>query len=93
LPVDVHIGKMMLFGAILCCLDPVLTIAAAMSAGKSAFYSPPDRREEANQARFGLALDKSDHLTLMNAYNGWLAAKADGREMQYCNDVRASHLS
>ncbi|ELR25721.1 helicase conserved Cterminal domain containing protein [Acanthamoeba castellanii str. Neff] len=89
LPVDVHIGKMMLFGAILCCLDPVLTIAAAMSAGKSAFYSPPDRREEANQARFGLALDKSDHLTLMNAYNGWLAAKADGREMQYCNDAIA----
>jgi ATP-dependent RNA helicase DHX57 len=29
----------------------------------------------------------------MNAYNGWLAAKADGREMPYCNDVLGPFLS
>ena len=31
LPVDVRIGKLMLFGAIFRCLDPVLTIAASLS--------------------------------------------------------------
>uniref|UniRef100_A0A8C8YID8 ATP-dependent DNA/RNA helicase DHX36 n=1 Tax=Prolemur simus TaxID=1328070 RepID=A0A8C8YID8_PROSS len=31
LPVEPHIGKMILFGALFCCLDPVLTIAASLS--------------------------------------------------------------
>lgn len=31
LPVEPHIGKMILFGALFCCLDPVLTIAAGLS--------------------------------------------------------------
>lgn len=35
LPVDVRIGKLMLFGAIFRCLDPALTIAASL-----AFKSP-----------------------------------------------------
>lgn len=31
LPVEHHIGKLILFGALLGCLDPVLTIAASLS--------------------------------------------------------------
>ena len=31
LPVEHHNGKMILFGALLACLDPVLTIAASLS--------------------------------------------------------------
>ena len=38
LPVDVRIGKLMLFGAIFRCLDPALTIAASL-AFKSPFVS------------------------------------------------------
>lgn len=38
LPVDVRIGKLMLFGAIFCCLDSALTIAASL-AFKSPFVS------------------------------------------------------
>lgn len=40
LPVDVRIGKLMLFGAIFRCLDPALTIAASL-AFKSPFVSIP----------------------------------------------------
>lgn len=40
LPVDVRIGKLMLFGAIFRCLDPALTIAASL-----AFKSPFVRDE------------------------------------------------
>lgn len=39
LPVDVRIGKLMLFGAIFCCLDSALTIAACLSY-KSPFVAP-----------------------------------------------------
>lgn len=40
LPVDVRIGKLMLFGAIFRCLDPALTIAASL-AFKSPFVRKP----------------------------------------------------
>lgn len=50
LPVDVHIGKMILFGAIFRCLDPVLTIAAALSF-KSPFVRPFGKEAEADLAR------------------------------------------
>lgn len=40
LPVDVRIGKLMLFGAIFRCLDPALTIAASL-AFKSPFVRQP----------------------------------------------------
>lgn len=50
LPVDVHIGKMILFGAIFRCLDPVLTIAAALSF-KSPFMRPFGKELEADVAR------------------------------------------
>lgn len=39
LPVEPHIGKLILFGALLGCLDPVLTIAAALSF-KDPFFIP-----------------------------------------------------
>lgn len=43
LPVDVRIGKLMLFGAIFRCLDPALTIAASL-AFKSPFVRKPVER-------------------------------------------------
>jgi hypothetical protein len=36
---------MLLYGALLRCLDPVLTIAAAQAWGRPIFWSPPDRRD------------------------------------------------
>lgn len=43
LPVDVRIGKLMLFGAIFRCLDPALTIAASL-AFKSPFVRKASRQ-------------------------------------------------
>ncbi len=39
MPVDPHSGKMLLFAAMFCCVDPVLTVAASLSF-KDAFYIP-----------------------------------------------------
>ncbi|XP_072515206.1 ATP-dependent RNA helicase DHX29 [Salminus brasiliensis] len=85
LPVNVKIGKMLIFGAILGCLEPIATIAAAMSE-KSPFSTPMSRKEEANLARDALAIASSDHLTIYNAYLGWRSARSEGTraEMIYC---------
>ncbi|XP_048449973.1 ATP-dependent RNA helicase DHX29-like, partial [Rhincodon typus] len=69
LPVNVRIGKMLIFGAIFDCLEPVATIAAAM-AEKSPFITPINGKEEANLAKAALALANSDHLAVYNAYLG-----------------------
>ncbi|EPY80439.1 hypothetical protein CB1_000830002 [Camelus ferus] len=68
LPVEPHIGKMILFGALFCCLDPVLTIAASLSF-KDPFVIPLGKEKVADARRKELAKDtKSDHLTVVNAF-------------------------
>ncbi|KAK5849246.1 hypothetical protein PBY51_008900 [Eleginops maclovinus] len=87
LPVDVRIGKLMLFGAIFRCLDPALTIAASL-AFKSPFVSPWDKREEANEKKVAFALASSDHLALLQAYKGWCCAAKNGHQagFLYCRE-------
>ncbi|KAM8739930.1 putative ATP-dependent RNA helicase DHX57 isoform 1-T2 [Acanthopagrus schlegelii] len=82
LPVDVRIGKLMLFGAIFRCLDPALTIAASL-AFKSPFVSPWDKRDEANEKKQAFALASSDHLALLQAYKGWCCATKNGHQAGY----------
>ena len=86
LPVDARLGKMMLYGAMFSCLDPVLTIAAGVGF-RSPFLAPMDRRDEADEAKRRIAENAgaaatSDHLTLVAAYAGWIRAKARGRAQE-----------
>ncbi|KAG5834335.1 hypothetical protein ANANG_G00260440 [Anguilla anguilla] len=85
LPVNVKIGKMLVFAAIFGCLEPIATIAAAISE-KSPFATPMNRREEANLAKAAFAVANSDHLTIYNAYLGWKNVRSEGTraEMAYC---------
>ncbi|XP_043920360.1 ATP-dependent RNA helicase DHX29 [Protopterus annectens] len=85
LPVNVKIGKMLIFGAIFGCLEPVATIAAAITE-KSPFSTPMNRKDEADLAKAALAVANSDHLTIYNAYLGWKKARSEGyrAEMSYC---------
>lgn len=85
LPVNVKIGKMLIYGAILGCLEPIATIAAAITE-KSPFSTPINRKDEANLAKSALSLANSDHLTLYNAYLGWKNSQSEGykAEMSYC---------
>ena len=54
LPVDARVGKMLLYAAILGCLDPVLTVAAALST-RSPFVAPLDKRDAADEAKRSFA--------------------------------------
>ncbi|XP_062427610.1 putative ATP-dependent RNA helicase DHX57 [Rhea pennata] len=82
LPVDVRIGKLMLFGTIFRCLDPALTIAASL-AFKSPFVSPWDKREEANKKKLEFAVGNSDYLALLQAYKGWRLSTKEGSQASY----------
>ena len=50
LPLDVFLGKLILFGCIFRCVDATLTIAAILSS-KSPFSAPMGSRAQADQAR------------------------------------------
>uniref|UniRef100_A0A1A8QZ52 ATP-dependent DNA/RNA helicase DHX36 n=1 Tax=Nothobranchius rachovii TaxID=451742 RepID=A0A1A8QZ52_9TELE len=88
LPVEPHIGKLILFGALLGCLDPVLTIAASLSF-KDPFFIPLGKEKMADMRRRVLSRNsKSDHLTIVNAVQGWEEAKQRGvrYERDFCWD-------
>ncbi|XP_030259440.1 ATP-dependent DNA/RNA helicase DHX36 [Sparus aurata] len=88
LPVEPHIGKLILFGALLGCLDPALTIAASLSF-KDPFFIPLGKEKMADMRRKVLSRNsKSDHLTIVNAFKGWEEAKQRGAryEREYCWD-------
>ncbi|KAM7478823.1 hypothetical protein LguiA_027036 [Lonicera macranthoides] len=83
LPVDVLIGKMMLYGGIFGCLSPILSISAFLSY-KSPFVYPKDEKQNVERAKLDLLTDKlggksdsddgnkqSDHLVMMVAYKKW----------------------
>ncbi|KAM3939787.1 ATP-dependent RNA helicase DHX29 [Leptodactylus fuscus] len=85
LPVNVKIGKMLIFGAIFGCLDAVATLAATMTE-KSPFMTPIGRKDEADLAKSAMALANSDHLTIFSAYMRWKMIRVEGynTEMSFC---------
>ncbi|EPS71537.1 hypothetical protein M569_03222, partial [Genlisea aurea] len=76
LPVDILLGKMMIYGAIFGCLSPILTISAFLS-HKSPFVYPKDEKENVERAKLALLADhsggarQSDHLLVAISYNRW----------------------
>lgn len=87
LPVDVRVGKMLVYGTILGCLSPALTIAAALG-GRSPFVAPLEKREEADLAKRSFAGEGSDHLAIVEAFNQWQEARAAGKaaEAAFCRE-------
>lgn len=89
LPVDVRLGKMLIMGCLLDCLDPVLTIAAALG-GKSPFQSPHNKHAEAYAAHKRLKEHRfSDHLAIVTAYNRWRQVKLQhghGAAHEFCRE-------
>lgn len=78
LPLDPNIGKMLLMGSIFQCLNPALTIAAAL-AHRDPFVLPINRKEDADAAKRSFAGDSfSDHIALVKAFEGWKDAKQNG---------------
>lgn len=87
LPLDVFLGKLILFGTVFKCLDMALTLAAILSS-KSPFSAPFGQRAQADNARAAFRRADSDLLTVYNAYLGWKKTcqsnSGIGKEMQFC---------
>lgn len=84
LPLDPNIGKMLLMGAFFKCLNPALTIAAALTY-RNPFVLPLNRKEEADEVKRSFAGDScSDHIALLKAYEGYKDAKRNGNERNFC---------
>jgi Helicase associated domain (HA2)/Oligonucleotide/oligosaccharide-binding (OB)-fold len=58
MPVDIRIGKMLITASLLNCIEPALTVAAAL-AGKSPFTSPPDKSRKMDASRAHLSFTSS----------------------------------
>ena len=87
LPVDARVAKMLLFGVILRCLSPILTIAATLSY-KSPFQSSKASSSQVEAAMRAFAQpasdslaagQQSDHIVFAAAYDGYITASMEGR--------------
>ncbi|NWH67482.1 YTDC2 helicase, partial [Geococcyx californianus] len=86
LPVEPHLGKMVLCAVVLKCLDPILTIACIL-----AYRDPFVLPTLASQKRAAMACRKcfaagtfSDHMALLRAFQAWQKACFEGWERGFC---------
>ncbi|KAL7295806.1 hypothetical protein TKK_0010856 [Trichogramma kaykai] len=74
LPVDITIGKMLIMGSLFHQVEPVLSLAAALSV-QTPFTNKAYRDKECETSRKNLESDHGDPITLLNAYKEWLEVK------------------
>jgi len=86
LPLPPHLGRLLVFGALLGCLTPCATIAATLSL-RTPFIVPFDNRTSAQPRPEGAT---SDHILLLNTYDSWEAAID---RLRFCNDHCLSRAS
>ncbi|CAI9113481.1 OLC1v1014092C2 [Oldenlandia corymbosa var. corymbosa] len=84
LPVEPKLGKMLIFGSIFKCLDPIMTVVASLSV-RDPFLMPFDKKDlaESAKAQFS-AREFSDHLALIRAFDGWKEAEKNQSGYEYC---------
>ncbi|XP_041850777.1 probable ATP-dependent RNA helicase DHX34 [Melanotaenia boesemani] len=85
LPVDVVIGKMLVLGSVFNLVEPVLTIAAALSV-QSPFLRSSQHNPDCATARQPLHSNQGDPFTLLNTFNAWVEVKGErgGGSRKWC---------
>ncbi|KAL4228088.1 3'-5' RNA helicase ythdc2 [Mactra antiquata] len=87
LPVEPHLGKMVLYSIVLKCVDPVLTVVCSLSY-KDPFLIPnqPSEKRMLSMIKQNFAADTfSDHMTLLRLFQAWQKARSEGWERQFCS--------
>ncbi|GKZ00526.1 hypothetical protein MPSEU_001005000 [Mayamaea pseudoterrestris] len=88
LPLHPRLGKMLIYGALFQCIDPITTIAACLSLSKPLFLS--DKAHEAKAAHAKFQHDNSDFITLHNVYCAFEEAQSIGDAFRFC---KSNYLS
>ncbi|CAJ1064969.1 probable ATP-dependent RNA helicase DHX34 isoform X1 [Xyrichtys novacula] len=85
LPVDVVIGKMLVLGSLFHLVEPVLTVAAALSV-QSPFLRSSQHNPDCATARQPLHSNQGDPFTLLNTFNAWMEVKGErgGGSRKWC---------
>lgn len=85
LPVDVVIGKMLVLGSLFKLVEPVLTVAAALSV-QSPFLRSSQHNPDCATARQPLHSNQGDPFTLLNTFNAWVEIKGErgGGSRKWC---------
>lgn len=92
LPVKPSVGKMILLGAALRCLDSTLTVAATTTQG-DVFETSYDEKMTVRLHREDLSMDTlSDSLASLNAYNFWLTSRLNKSPAEVALSLQQRHL-
>ncbi|CAO1425337.1 unnamed protein product [Diamesa hyperborea] len=89
LPLDAKLGKMLIYGLILQCVDPVLTIVSCLSLNEPFVISvKPGDRQRCHQMKLELSENSySDHMVLLRCYQKWSNYKSEyNNDRKYCED-------
>jgi len=79
-PLDPPLSKMLIIAEELGCSSEVMAVVSVLSV-PSIFFRPKDRMEESDAAREKFFCPESDHLTLLNVYQQWVA---NGYNAKWC---------
>lgn len=90
LPVEVQMGRLVLYGSFFRCLDQALTLAAILT-NREPFVSPMHLKIEAAAKKNSWSPDefRSDVLAALRAYNAWWALQSTGQYAsanRFCSD-------
>jgi small subunit ribosomal protein S24e len=90
LPLEVQIGRLVLFGSFFKCLDQALTLAAILT-NRDPFVSPMHLKTEAARVKNSWTSSdfRSDTLAILQAYNAWWSLQGNGEYMsanRFCSD-------
>ncbi|KAJ7071028.1 P-loop containing nucleoside triphosphate hydrolase protein [Mycena amicta] len=90
IPVDVQLGRLVLYGCFFRCLDQALTLAAILS-NRDAFMSPMHLKAESSKVKLGWTNPqfRSDALAALAAFNAWWALQSRGEYItanRFCSD-------
>ncbi|KAL6604170.1 P-loop containing nucleoside triphosphate hydrolase protein [Neocallimastix sp. 'constans'] len=84
IPLNPRIGKMLIYGSLYHCLDPVLTIASGLSYRDPFVLTTQVDRDKARHVKLNFSMNsRSDHIALLNAFEQWDQSE---NKMQFCQD-------
>ncbi|KAJ8937482.1 hypothetical protein NQ314_011872 [Rhamnusium bicolor] len=93
LTIEPQLGKMLIYSVIFRCLEPILTLAAAMT-HKDPFQLPPQanlKNLAADRRRELLEGVMSDHLLYLMVFKKWQEESHNGRISEFCRNYFISH--
>ncbi|ESK86655.1 deah box polypeptide 36 [Moniliophthora roreri MCA 2997] len=90
IPVEVQVGKLLLYGSFFRCLDQALTLAAILT-NRDPWCSPMHLKQESRDRKMSFCPPgiRSDPLTTLEAYNQWYKLQSTGQYItanRFCVD-------